>query len=158
MGASDYAVDRYTEDETAGDTAMLHFSIDRDMQRLIPFVKAALAIRPDIRFWASPWTPPTWMKNGMKAGSQPSPFDGGSMVDNQANLNAYTQYFIKFIQAYQQQGITLEFVPVDGRPLREVLRRLPGQGPRRRQPGHEADAGDDVERRRRPRHREERAR
>jgi len=116
MGASDYAVDRYTEDETAGDTAMLHFSIDRDMQRLIPFVKAALAIRPDIRFWASPWTPPTWMKNGMKAGSQPSPFDGGSMVDNQANLNAYSQYFIKFIQAYQQQGITLEFVAPQNEP------------------------------------------
>ena len=63
MGASDYAIDRYTLNETAGDTAMANFSIERDKQRLIPFIKAAQAVKPDIRFWASPWTPPTWMKS-----------------------------------------------------------------------------------------------
>ena len=62
MGASDYAIDRYTLDETADDTALASFSIARDMKKLIPFIKAAQAVKADIRFWSSPWTPPTWMK------------------------------------------------------------------------------------------------
>ena len=32
------------------------------MTTLIPYVKAAQAVNGNIRFWASPWTPPTWMK------------------------------------------------------------------------------------------------
>ena len=64
IGASDYAIDRYTEDETAGDFTMEKFSIERDKQKLIPYIKAAQAVKPDIKFWASPWTPPTWMKQG----------------------------------------------------------------------------------------------
>src|SRR5215471_11366440 len=43
IGASDYAVDRYTLDETAGDTSLANFSIERDVQALIPYVKAAKA-------------------------------------------------------------------------------------------------------------------
>jgi glucosylceramidase len=42
IGASDYAIDRYTLDETPGDTAMSQFSIERDKQKLIPYIKAAL--------------------------------------------------------------------------------------------------------------------
>src|SRR4029079_15252255 len=57
IGASDYATDRYTLDETAGDTSLADFSIARDQQRLIPYIKAAQAVRPNIRLWASPWTP-----------------------------------------------------------------------------------------------------
>ena len=45
IGASDYAMDRYTLDETAGDTSLASFSIDRDMEKLIPFIKAAQAAR-----------------------------------------------------------------------------------------------------------------
>ena len=63
MGASDYAIARYTLDETVNDTTMAMFSINQDMQYLIPYVKAAMAVKPSIRLWASPWTPPTWMKN-----------------------------------------------------------------------------------------------
>ena len=62
MGSSDYAMDRYTLNETANDTTMANFSIERDKEKLIPYIKAAQAINPDLRFWASPWTPPTWMK------------------------------------------------------------------------------------------------
>jgi glucosylceramidase len=46
------------------DTSMASFSIAQDKQNLIPYIKAAQAVKSDIRFWASPWTPPTWMKTG----------------------------------------------------------------------------------------------
>ncbi len=64
IGASDYAMDRYTLDEVpegSSDPSLSAFSIQRDREKLIPFVKAVQAIKANIRFWASPWTPPTWM-------------------------------------------------------------------------------------------------
>ena len=54
IGASDYALQRYTDDETANDTSLASFSISRDMMYLIPYVKAAQAVNGSIRFWASP--------------------------------------------------------------------------------------------------------
>ena len=37
---------------------MTNFSIARDQQKLIPFIKAALKVKPDIHLWASPWVVP----------------------------------------------------------------------------------------------------
>ena len=48
IGASDYALTRYTEDETAGDTTLANFSISRDMMYLIPYIKAAKTVNPNI--------------------------------------------------------------------------------------------------------------
>src|SRR3546814_1544682 len=45
------------------------FSLERDKTKLIPYIKAALAVKENIRFWASPWTPPVWMKTGYKKNS-----------------------------------------------------------------------------------------
>src|SRR5579863_5032074 len=63
IGASDYAMDRYTDDEVPSgtDVMLANFSIDRDLMYLIPYVKAAQAVKANLRLWASPWTPPTWM-------------------------------------------------------------------------------------------------
>lgn len=117
IGASDYAMDRYTLDETANDLTLADFSIDRDKQMLIPFVKAAQAVKANIRFWASPWTPPTWMKQGpFSSGKVPSPFDGGSMKDDDATLHGFAQYLIKFVQAYAQQGIRIEAISPQNEP------------------------------------------
>jgi glucosylceramidase len=116
MGASEYAMSRYTDDEVSSgstDISMSMFSIDRDKQKLIPYIKAAQAVKSNIRFWASPWTPPTWMKTGpFNPGTGPSnsPFDGGVMKGDDATLAAYAQYFVKFIQAYGLQGINIEVV------------------------------------------------
>jgi len=41
---------------------MVNFSIDNDRNTLIPFIKTAKLHLPDIRIWASPWSPPFWMK------------------------------------------------------------------------------------------------
>jgi glucosylceramidase len=123
IGASDYGTDRYTLNETAGDNAMANFSINRDMQRLIPFIKAAQAVKGNIRFWGSPWTPPTWMKtfSGTSNGTScarigNTNYDGGCMQDNAAMLNGLATYFVKFVQAYGQQGITIEAIAQQNEP------------------------------------------
>jgi glucosylceramidase len=119
IGASDYAMDRYSLDETAGDTSMSAFSIDRDKQKLIPYIQAAQAVKPNIRFWASPWTPPTWMKTGPynpNTGASHSNFDGGVMKSDDATLKAFALYLVKFVQAYADQGINVEVVSAQNEP------------------------------------------
>ena len=99
------------------DTTLASFSIARDMEKLIPFVKAAQAVKGNIRFWASPWTPPTWMKQGpFSPGNAVSPFDGGTMKSDDATMAAFAQYLIKFVQAYAQQGIAVEAISPQNEP------------------------------------------
>ena len=119
IGASDYAMDRYSLNETAGDNTMSKFSIDRDKMKLIPYVKAAQAVKPNIRFWASPWSPPTWMKTGPynpNTGTSHSNFDGGVMKSDDATLNAFALYLVKFVQAYASEGINVEVVSPQNEP------------------------------------------
>ena len=123
IGASDYALQRYTDDETPNDTSLSGFSITQDLKYLIPYVKAAQAVNGNIRFWASPWTPPTWMKaatgtvNGTScARVGGTAFDGECMQDNAANLTILGQYFVKWVQAYAAQGITIETVAPQNEP------------------------------------------
>ncbi|MBN1607734.1 MAG: glucosylceramidase [Polyangiaceae bacterium] len=122
IGASDYAMDRYTDDEVPSgstDLNMESFSIDRDREKLIPYVKAAQAVKPDLRFWASPWTPPTWMKTGPynpNTGPSHSNFDGGVMKSDDATLKAFAQYLIKWVQAFQGEGINVEIVSPQNEP------------------------------------------
>ncbi len=118
IGASDYGVDRYTLNESTNDTAMTKFSIARDMQRLIPYIKAAQAVKADIRFWASPWTPPTWMKSApyKTPGNPVNAFDGGGMKNEDAMLKALASYFVKFVAAYAQQGIKVDYIAPQNEP------------------------------------------
>jgi len=59
IGPSDYAVERYHLSSGPG-----QFSVDHDLQYLIPYIKAAQAVKGDVKYWASPWTPPPWAKSG----------------------------------------------------------------------------------------------
>ena len=110
IGASDYAEIWYSHNETSGDYAMDNFSISRDHKHLIPMIKRAQAINPDIEFFASPWSPPTWMK-------KPAVFNGGKLIWTEENLTAYALYFAKFIQAYQAEGIKISRVFVQNEPV-----------------------------------------
>jgi glucosylceramidase len=109
IGASDYATDRYTLNENAGDTSMSKFSIERDKQKLIPYIKAALAVKSDVHLWASPWTPPTWMKNNGK-------FDRGSMKEDETTFAAFALYLTKFVQEYAKEGLKIEAIHPQNEP------------------------------------------
>jgi glucosylceramidase len=109
IGASDYAMSRYTLDETANDVTMAAFSVDRDKQKLIPYIQAALAVKPDIHFWASPWTPPTWMKSN-------NAMDGGNMKEDATTLTALAVYLARFVEEYAKVGITIEAIHPQNEP------------------------------------------
>ena len=59
IGASDYAESWYSLNETADDFEMKSFSIERDQENLLPFIKSAQRFYPDLKLFASPWSPPT---------------------------------------------------------------------------------------------------
>jgi len=109
IGASDYAMKRYTLAETANDYTMASFTIAQDKMLLIPYIKAALAIKPDIHLWASPWTPPAWMKDNNST-------DKGNMKDDAQVLTAFALYLEKFVQAYAGEGITIEAIHPQNEP------------------------------------------
>ena len=109
IGASDYAIDRYTLNENANDTSMSKFSIDRDKQKLIPYIQAALAVKPDIHLWGSPWTPPTWMKDN-------AAMDGGNMKEDATTFQALALYLAKFVEEYAKVGIKIEAVHPQNEP------------------------------------------
>ena len=62
VAANDFALNWYSYNETDGDFEMENFSIDNDKKTLVPFIKNAKQYNPDIKIWASPWSPPSWMK------------------------------------------------------------------------------------------------
>ena len=95
MGASDYSMSWYTLDDTAGDFTMDKFSIARDKEKLIPFIKAALAIRPDIKLWASPWVVPSWMMSN------------SNMKNDAQTLGAHALYMARFVEEYEKEGLKL---------------------------------------------------
>jgi glucosylceramidase len=116
IGASDYALDRYTLDDVPGDYAMEHFSIERDRALLVPYTRAALAVQPALRLWASAWTPPPWLKtNGA--------YDTGAMRDDPAALAAYALYLARFVESYRSEGLTVQAVHVQNEPAQ--LTRYP---------------------------------
>lgn len=109
MGSSDYAMSRYSLNDSSGDLSMSMFSLARDKEKLIPFIKAAQAVNNSIKFWGSPWSPPAWMKDN-------NAFDRGSMKNTPDNLAAYAQYFVKFVQEYEKEGIPIDHVQPQNEP------------------------------------------
>ena len=125
IGASDYALDWYSYDETPGDFEMAAFSIARDRHGLIPYIQAAQAFQPALTFWASPWSPPTWMKvnkhYAMRASSPGAPannlmpgqegHEGEDLfIQDPRYFKAYALYFRKYVEAYRAQGIRISAV------------------------------------------------
>jgi glucosylceramidase len=113
IGASDYAMDRYTLDDTPGDLAMEHFSIERDQRLLIPYVRAALAQQPALWLWGSAWTPPPWMKTN-------NAYDSGAMRSDSATLDAYALYLARFVEAYRDAGLAIRAVHVQNEPVEQT--------------------------------------
>ena len=114
MGATDLALSNYTYDDLPpGDTDpdMTQFSIAHDQAYIIPTIKAALAANPQIKVLALPWSPPAWMKTSEST-------NGGTL--NTQYFSPLSKYFIKFIQAYEANGIPINYVAVQNEPLYET--------------------------------------
>ena len=109
IGGNDYSLTRYTLDDGPADPTLDRFSIEHDRQTLIPYLQAAQAQNPSLRFWSSAWTPPPWMKTNNQ-------YEGGAMRDEPAIYAAYAIYLARFMEEYGQEGIPIEAVAVQNEP------------------------------------------
>jgi len=125
IGANDFATEAYSYDETDGDFALKDFSIAHDEKTLVPFIQAALRHQPKLKLWASPWSPPSWMKHNhfyAEAKAYPGMKDNGIRPDQIGHegedmfiqepryFEAYANYFGRYIDAYKAQGISIGMV------------------------------------------------
>lgn len=110
IGANDYAAEWYSCDEVDGDYALEHFNIERDKLYILPYIHEAMKRQPELKLFASPWSPPTWMKF-------PKAYNFGTLRWEEPVLRAYAQYFVRFVKAYQEQGVTVDQVHVQNEPI-----------------------------------------
>ena len=111
IGTSDFTGEPWYsyDDQPPGQTdpSLRHFSIAKDRAYILPCLKLARRKSPDLRFFASPWSPPGWMKTT------------GTMIGGELKPEwypAYANYLVKFIHAYQRAGIPIHAITVQNEP------------------------------------------
>ena len=115
IGANDFAMDYYSYDDVDGDYDLKYFSVKRDERYLLPYVKAALKIKPNLELFGSPWTPPAWMKANKHYGCKASPATAHLTWDTKTQ-NSYAQYFVKYVEAYAKEGVKIDAVHLQNEP------------------------------------------
>jgi len=110
IGASDLSREVFSYDDMPvgqTDPTLANFRLSKDTVDLIPLLKEIIAIDPAIKIMGSPWSPPIWMKdNGSSIGGSLQPQYYG----------VYAQYFVKYLQAMKNKGITIDAITPQNEP------------------------------------------
>lgn len=102
IGASDYSCSAYSfDDSSSPDPELKSFSIEHDRAYILPVLREALRMNPDLFLLSTPWSPPGWMKAG-------GTLLGGSM--RKQYFPAYAQYFVRFLESYRAEGVPVRAV------------------------------------------------
>lgn len=123
IGASDYvATPGYFSycDEKSPDLGA--FTIARDKEFVIPVLKDALRIQPDLRLIATPWSAPAWMKtNGRLTGlSRSEKSKGATSRLKDDCFDLYADYLVRFIESYQNEGIRIDSITLQNEPQNDL--------------------------------------
>lgn len=111
IGASDMNSFVFSYDDLApgkADWELKHFSLAQDLNDVVPIMKEILAFNPNIEILASPWSAPTWMKTNNNV-------QGGKL--RKECYDVYARYFVKYVQAMAEQGISISAVTIQNEPL-----------------------------------------
>lgn len=101
IGSCDFSLSSYSY---AKKHDLSDFSIERDTQYIIPFIKDALKVNPNLKFLASPWSPPRFMKNTKLL------ILGGKLLKKYKQT--YADYFVRFLTSYKDLGINIDYVTI----------------------------------------------
>lgn len=110
IGSSDFSLGNYTY---CDDPDIAKFAIPEiDKRDLIPILKEILAISPEIKIMASPWSAPAWMKSNNN-------LYGGHLKGKEI-YNDFAEYFVKYIKAFQAEGIAIDAITLQNEPHYET--------------------------------------
>jgi glucosylceramidase len=109
INSCDFALGNYAYTEVPGDVALEHFSVDHDRGALLPLIQDALkAASGALKLFASPWSPPAWMKtNGQ--------MNHGGKLKPECR-EAWARYFARYIREYEKAGVPIWGVTVQNEP------------------------------------------
>lgn len=96
------------KDPKGTDPTLSQFSLSYDTLDVLPILKQILAINPKLTLMASPWSPPTWMKDNRDT-------RGGSLLPEFEA--SYAQYLVKYIQEMDKRGFTIDALTIQNEPL-----------------------------------------
>lgn len=123
IGSSDFTDDEhYTYDDMPpGETDfdLSEFSIAHDEAQILPLLRQALALNPDLSILATPWSQPAWMKAN-------DSLIGGRMIDDPAVYDAYARYLVAFVEAYAAAGVPIDYISVQNEPQNRAPDAYPG--------------------------------
>jgi len=106
IGTSDFALSEYTCCDTKG---IENFALtEEETKYIIPVMREILEINPEVKVMSAPWTAPRWMKTN---GS----WTGGYLKED--CYQDYATYFVKWIQAFQVEGINITAITPQNEPL-----------------------------------------
>ena len=102
LGTADFTASPwYSYDDPPGarpDPQLKYFSIEKDREYVLPILKLAQKINPELKFFASPWSPPGWMKTNKS-------MCGGKI--NPEFYRPFAEYLAKSVEAYREEGLDI---------------------------------------------------
>lgn len=108
INSCDFSEDFYTYDDVDGDFELKHFDISHDKETIIPAIKEAKKISADLLVFASPWSPPAWMKTNEKMAK------GGKLKKDCQDV--WARYVARYLQEYQKEDIEIWGITVQNEP------------------------------------------
>lgn len=109
INSCDFALTNYSYAPVAGDLELVNFSIQEDMDDIIPMIKEAMTASKDgFKIISSPWTAPPWMKDNKD-------WRGGKLLPEY--YDAWALFYSKYLDAYKAQGIDIWGITVENEPL-----------------------------------------
>lgn len=109
INSCDFSLTNYAYANTPGDSDLDDFSIQEDLDDLVPLIRDATAVPgASFKIIASPWTAPPWMKDN-------EAWNGGSLKSEY--YPTWALFFSKYIGAYEEQEIPIWAVTVENEPL-----------------------------------------
>jgi glucosylceramidase len=109
IASCDFSSDSYAY-VAEHDSTLKTFNIKHDQQYRIPFIKAVIAAAGGkLPIFVSPWSPPGWMKDNNDV------LHGGHLL--RRYYQAWANHYVKFIRAYEAQGIPVWGLTVQNEPM-----------------------------------------
>lgn len=109
IDSCDFSCGMYAADDTAGDTELRHFSLERPMRYVLPlYLRAAEKAGKPIQMMMTPWSPPAWMKtNGSRTG-------GGQLKKEYYPL--WAEYICRYLLEAEKAGMKVRFLSSQNEP------------------------------------------
>ena len=105
IGSSDFSQKSYSYSNKSD---LSDFSIEKDKKYIIETIKNAQRINPNIKFLASPWSPPKFMKSNKML------VLGGKLLDRYKQT--WANYLVKYIKEYKKENINIDYITVQNEP------------------------------------------